>query len=111
MIQPFHPPAKSAHIGAEFALYQNYPNPFNPETFIRYSLPVNSASYAVSLKVFNLLGQEVANPVESQQQPGFYEVKFDARHLSSGLYFYRLTATGGSRETSYSSVRRMLLLR
>ena len=72
-------------------LYQNYPNPFNPVTVISYQLPVNSA---VSLKVFDLLGREVAVLVDGRMSAGTHEVSFDARGLSSGMYFYRLEANG-----------------
>tara|TARA_Y100001935_G_scaffold238369_1_gene224802 strand:+ start:160025 stop:161473 length:1449 start_codon:yes stop_codon:yes gene_type:complete len=70
-----------------FSLYQNYPNPFNPSTVIGYQLPVNSK---VTLKVFDILGREVALLVNEQQPAGSHEVTFDATHLSSGVYFYRL---------------------
>jgi photosystem II stability/assembly factor-like uncharacterized protein len=72
-----------------FSLHQNYPNPFNPSTVVRYSLP--RASH-VSLKVFSILGQEVATLVNEQKQSGRHEVKWDARGVTSGMYFYRLQA-------------------
>ncbi len=82
-----------------FSLEQNYPNPFNPSTMIKYSIPVTLSPVTVSLKVFNLLGQEVATLVNQQQPAGNYEVKFDAsnlpagRHgLASGVYIYRIQA-------------------
>lgn len=73
----------------EFKLDQNYPNPFNPSTVIRYQLPVNST---VSLKVFDLLGREVATLVNDQLSSGQHEVSFNATHLASGLYIYQLQA-------------------
>jgi hypothetical protein len=70
-------------------LLQNYPNPFNPVTEIRYRI----AEYSfVSLKVYNLLGQEVAELVNDYKQPGTHSVTFDASRLASGTYFYRLVA-------------------
>ena len=72
-----------------FILYQNYPNPFNPSTTIRYGLPRRSP---VRLTVFNSLGQAVATFSQEEQGPGFHEVRFDASHLASGVYLYRLQA-------------------
>ncbi len=71
----------------DFTLKQNYPNPFNPETLIEFSIPQSSF---VSLKVYNLLGKEVANLVNDSKDAGVYQVKFDGGNLSSGIYFYTL---------------------
>ncbi|MBI3005078.1 MAG: fibronectin type III domain-containing protein, partial [Ignavibacteriales bacterium] len=98
-------------VPKEFALYQNYPNPFNPETVIRYSLPNASFVYKVSLKVYNLLGQEVARLVEAEQSSGFYEAKHEGRNLTTGAYFYRFVVSGESKESSYTSVKRMMLMK
>jgi hypothetical protein len=70
-----------------YALEQNYPNPFNPATTIRYDLPVAGV---VTLKVFDLVGQEVAVLVREYQEAGRHAVRFEAGHLPSGVYFYRL---------------------
>ena len=72
-----------------YGLNQNYPNPFNPTTVIRYQIPVSSM---VSLKVYNVLGQEVATLVSEEMKPGRYEVAWDATGFASGVYFYRLQA-------------------
>ena len=78
-----------ATIPQEFGLYQNYPNPFNPATQITYTIPEKGM---VKLAVFDMLGKQVAVLVEEIKQPGFYTVEFDASHLSSGIYFYKLQA-------------------
>ena len=79
---------------SDFKLYQNYPNPFNPITKIRYSIPFVETRHApsVQLRVYDLLGRVTATLVNKQQQPGNYEVEFNALQLSSGVYFYKLSA-------------------
>ncbi|HXF99792.1 MAG TPA: T9SS type A sorting domain-containing protein [Bacteroidota bacterium] len=74
---------------SEFRLEQNFPNPFNPTTTIGFSLPKDER---VALKVFNLLGEEVVTLVDEYLPAGLYSIPFDAKHLASGTYFYRLTA-------------------
>jgi hypothetical protein len=73
----------------DFELSQNYPNPFNPATSIGYGI---SNTEFVTLKVFDILGREVAVLVNEKKAPGSYEVKFDAAGLASGVYLYRLSA-------------------
>jgi hypothetical protein len=85
-----------------YGLSQNYPNPFNPSTIIEYSLP---SSGFVSLKIFNLLGQEVRLLVNDVQPAGRYSARFDASGLTTGLYFYRLQAG------PFVEVRKMLLVK
>jgi hypothetical protein len=89
-------------LPAAFLLAQNYPNPFNPATTLRYELPENSF---VTLEVFNALGQRVATLVRSDQKAGRYELTWDAGHLASGLYLYRLQAQ------DFSAVRKMMLVK
>jgi photosystem II stability/assembly factor-like uncharacterized protein len=81
-------------LPTEYKLFQNYPNPFNPATNIRYSIPsnVNRQSSNVILKIYDLLGKEIATLVNEKQSPGTYEVTFDAGSLPSGIYFYTLTS-------------------
>lgn len=82
-------------IPEKYVLSQNYPNPFNPSTLIKYSIP-NSSN--VSIKIFDILGNEVATLVNEKQNAGFYSVDFSSKEygnaLSSGIYFYKLTASG-----------------
>ena len=75
-------------IPDEYELVGNYPNPFNPTTKISYQLP-NKAQ--VTLKIYDLLGREVAILVNEEKQAGKYEVEFDASSLSSGVYLYRIS--------------------
>lgn len=86
----------------EFKLNQNYPNPFNPSTTIKFALPVSSS---MTLKVYNLLGIEVATLVDEYRPAGSYEVEFDASELSSGVYIYKLT-TG-----SFTDTKKLMLLK
>ena len=89
-------------IPAEFRLYQNYPNPFNPTTTIRYSVPRH---VHVSLKVFDLLGREIATLAERDHAAGNYVVSFDAARLSSGVYLYQMQAG------YYRAYKKLVLLR
>ncbi len=93
---------RTEQIAETYALAQNYPNPFNPSTVIEYSLPKGEF---VSLKVYNLLGQEVETLVNQSQNAGTYRVQFDASRLTTGVYFYRLQ-TG-----SFASVKKMMLVK
>jgi hypothetical protein len=94
---------------ATFALKQNYPNPFNPSTNIGFRLPAGKAGITdygfVSLKVFDVMGREVATLVNEQLQPGSYKTAFDGANQPSGVYFYRLMSRG------FVETRRMLLIR
>jgi hypothetical protein len=82
----------------QFSLSQNYPNPFNPVTKIKYSIPVgtycNTPLRSVSLKIFDILGKEVATLVNEEKPAGNYEIEFDGSNLSSGVYFYQLSTYG-----------------
>jgi hypothetical protein len=89
-------------VPSSFSLSQNYPNPFNPTTTIKYSI---AKAGMVSLRIYNILGQEVATLVNSHQATGSYSATFDASRFASGVYFYRLNAG------SFNQVRKMLLLK
>lgn len=94
------------NVPEKFALFQNYPNPFNPTTKIRYSIPsITEKQGLVSLKVYDILGNEIAVLVNEIQSPGTYEVSFDASQIPSGVYFYKIAAPG------FSKVRKMMLLK
>lgn len=90
------------NIPVEYSLQQNYPNPFNPTTSIKYQV---SRYENVTLKVYDILGNEVATLVNERKTPGSYEVKFNASHLSSGVYFYTLKAG------AFMQTRKLLLLK
>ncbi|TAL72262.1 MAG: T9SS type A sorting domain-containing protein, partial [Bacteroidetes bacterium] len=91
--------------GAEvenFELGQNYPNPFNPSTTISYTIPENSY---VTMKIYNILGNEVATIINENQTAGSYKLKFTASNLSSGVYFYKIQAG------SFSDMKKFVLLK
>ncbi len=93
-----------------YKLEQNYPNPFNPLTVISYRLSVPSY---VTVKIFNVLGQEISTLLNREEtDEGEFEIEFDATALPSGIYFYRLEATGVERpEQSFVQTRKMILIR
>jgi hypothetical protein len=90
------------NVAEDYILMQNYPNPFNPTTSLQYAV---SSQQFVTLKLFDLLGREVATLVNEDKPPGTYEVEFNASGLVSGIYMYRLTAG------SFTETKKMILLR
>lgn len=90
-----------------YYLSQNFPNPFNPSTKIAYALAEDAK---VTLKIYDILGVEVAELVNDTKPVGFYEADFDASNLSSGIYIYRITAVSGER-ILFSKSQRMILLK
>ena len=91
-----------ADIPTEFSLNQNYPNPFNPITTIKYGLPEESN---VTLKIFNILGREVATLVNEHQGAGYHQISWDANVYSSGIYFYRIQSG------NFLKIRKMILMK
>ncbi len=89
-------------LPSNFTLSQNYPNPFNPTTIINYSIP---KAQMVTLRIYNILGQEVTTLVNQEQSAGNYKVTFDASNLASGVYFYSF------KSGNFTSVKKMMLLK
>ena len=89
-------------IPTVYKLYHNYPNPFNPTTILRYDLP---EEIKVVLKVYNILGEEVATLINDEKVAGSYEVSWDANNLGSGVYFYRIQAG------SFVETKKMVLMK
>lgn len=96
------------NTAGDFRLFQNYPNPFNPSTSLEFSIPVfhsNSGKVFVTLKIYDILGEEIETLVSENLKPGKYKYLFDGNKLSSGVYFYKLSAGG------FTETRKMLLLK
>jgi hypothetical protein len=94
--------SKEVKVEINFSLQQNYPNPFNPSTKIKYNIP---SAGNVTIKVFDVLGEEVKTLVDEYKDAGSYEADFFANDLSSGIYFYRIVSSG------YNEIKKMVLLR
>lgn len=93
-------------ISNEFKLSQNYPNPFNPGTKIKFSIPNVGTGLALAvLKVYDVIGNEIATLVNEYKEPGNYEIDFDASHLPSGIYYYKMSAG------NFSDVKKMILIK
>jgi hypothetical protein len=95
-------PVEGQYIPLQWALEQNYPNPFNPNTTIRYSI---AAQQITSLRVYDMLGREVAVLVDEMKEPGSYAVTWDAAGLSSGVYICRLIAG------EFTDVKQMVIVK
>jgi hypothetical protein len=106
-------PKVTIQTGNNFNLYQNYPNPFNPETSIKFFIPnlpfskgiQDGTGVSVSLKIYNLLGMEIAELVNDILSPGLYEIKWNALNYSGGVYFYKLT------HGVYSQCKKMIIIK
>ncbi len=108
-------PEGKEKVITEYKLYNNYPNPFNPVTKIKFEIPgqARNDSRLVTLKVYDVLGNEVATLVNEEKPAGEYEVEFDGSALTSGIYFYQLKAGDPSTSSGqgYSETRKMVLLK
>jgi hypothetical protein len=93
----------------DFRLQQNYPNPFNQSTIIHYQIPeiddISSIKVNVTFKIYDVLGKEIKKLIDEQKSPGKYELIFDGKGLTSGIYFYRLISG------DYSITKKMILLK
>ena len=85
-----------------YSLHQNYPNPFNPSTKIKFDIP---AQGHVTIKLYDILGNEVATLLDAEQNPGYYAAEFNASSYASGVYFYKMETP------SFTSVKRMVLVK
>jgi hypothetical protein len=98
-----------SEIPTEYILHQNYPNPFNPTTAIQFNIPQEAM---VTMKIYNLLGQEVATVLDEEAfEGGTQTVDFDASMLPSGVYFYQISAKGIEDSDSFAQVKKMILIR
>ena len=89
-------------VPEKFALSQNYPNPFNPSTTINFDIPKDGK---VSLRLYDMSGKEVATLVNEYKTAGYYSVTFNAANLSSGVYFYSITAN------NFTAIKKMMLIK
>jgi hypothetical protein len=89
-------------VPSEFELFQNYPNPFNNSTLIKYSVPKSSH---IAIKVYNILGQEIATLVDKYLPIGRYQVSFSIQNITSGVYLYKLASEG------FTETKKMILLK
>jgi hypothetical protein len=93
-------------LPTEFSLTQNYPNPFNPATKIKFDIPTSRGTRGVTqLIIYDVLGKEIATPVNEQLNPGTYEIEWDGSNYPSGVYFYKLITN------DYSETKKMVLIK
>ena len=98
---------KNSAVQFTYKLCDNYPNPFNPSTVINYSLATSSR---VTIKVYNLLGQPVRQLLNKIQNSGNQQIIFNADNLSSGVYFYSMSAVSLDGKEQYSAIKKMILI-
>jgi len=95
-------------LPAEYQLEQNYPNPFNPSTVIEFALPQESH---VSIKLYNVLGEEVATIVEGTLPAGFHKIQWKPESFASGIYFYRMVAKSEVSSRTFTNVKKLAYVR
>ena len=97
----------SSEIPQRYELLQNYPNPFNPMTKLRFNIPatVETTRRVVSLRVYDVLGKEIAVLVNENLKPGIYEIEWDASNIPSGVYFYSLITN------EFTQTKKMVVLK
>ena len=106
--------SKGVELPKEFAIDQNFPNPFNPTTAIKYQIPVSSN---VTLRIFNIMGEEIKTLVNAIQDPGYKSIEWNSTNnagnpVASGIYFYRIDAVDvNNSANSFVQVKKMLLLK
>lgn len=100
---------KDTELPNRYFLSQNYPNPFNPSTTIKYSIPIvvtqHGASPIVLLKIYDVLGREIATLVNEEKAPGNYEIVFNGANLPSGVYFYKMSCS------NFSEIKKLVLMK
>jgi hypothetical protein len=98
-----------------YELSQNYPNPFNPDTKIKFTIPFAAIDekVLVRLKIYDILGKEVATLVDEEKEPGIFKIEFSTIGLASGIYFYRIEAANSSASSgqSFVNTKKIILLR
>jgi hypothetical protein len=92
------------NIPSDFYLQQNYPNPFNPSTKIKFGIAGNKAEF-VTIKVYDLLGSEIMTLLNEEKSPGSHEIEFNAGNISSGIYFYKISAG------AFSQTKKMIIIK
>lgn len=95
----------STQIPQELTLMQNYPNPFNPVTRIRFAVPVKLSGVNVTLRIYDLTGKEIANPINTNMNAGYYETEFNGSNLASGVYIYKIQAGSFTEQKKFTLIK------
>lgn len=95
----------STQIPQELTLMQNYPNPFNPVTKIRFAIPLKLSGVNVTFRVYDLTGKEIANPINTNMNAGYYETEFNGSNLASGVYIYRIQAGSFTEQRKFTLIK------